>query len=482
VGANTLGALSFWDGNALVASKVTQSGTSVGIGAATPAGALQVGGAELRVGNTGTPTLATGDGALFVAGKVEVDGEAHFDGQANFQTTSTFTGLATFNGGAKLGAALDMGGKKINYLANPIDTTDGANKTYVDQTTAAAVANAPGLANMRSIFTVVLGVQDPSYCPAGFTAEQVSKLAGPNGSVVVDISTNGLFMGGVDTPTSARTMQATVSGSVAYLCSRTYESGSGRPFAAVEMFKGGSSASCKEGFFHLPVAQIAGNGSLMATRFGLFIGNATSWTYAAANSYSPGGYVARTWQGGASSEVDNICVRIMGVDSDTFAPQGAYPVFLGLRNAANCPSGWNSSAITAVDGTDGYWHLQATDAASIMGGLFQSYQGGASTLYVKANNTLTNSICWKYMAVKGAPNYQIRTPGTGACATGFLSFAHEQLKALTNSLGYVVSNRYALYVGPIAEKTTNEQGNSTTEFTFSTQVPNVFCLAFNNLK
>jgi hypothetical protein len=488
VGDNTAGYLAYWNGLALVASKIIQNATSVGIGVATPAGALQVGGAEVRVGSTGTPTLATGDGALFVAGKVEVDGEARFDGkvttvgQAAFQDTSSFTGLATFTGGAKLGANLDMGGKKIAFLSNPTDTTDAATKTYVDQTATAAVANSPGLANMRSIYTVVLGVQDPSYCPTGFTADQVSKLAGPNGSVTVDISSNGLFMGGVDSATSTRTMQATVSGSVAYLCSRTYESGSGRPFAAIEMFKGGSAASCKEGFFHLPVSQISGNGSLMATRYGLFIGNATNWAYAAASNYSQGGYVARTWQGGVGSEVDNICVRIMGVDSDSFAPQGVYPVFLGLRNAANCPTGWNSSAITALDGSDAYWHLQATDSASVMGGLFQSYQGGASSLYVKANSTVTTAICWKYMAVKGAPNFQIRTPGTGTCPTGFTAFAHDQLKALTNNLGYIVSNRFALYLGPVLDKALVEQGNSTTEFTFGAQAVNTFCLAFNDLK
>src|SRR3990167_1358744 len=59
---------------------VVQTGGSVGIGTAAPTGALQVTGDEMRIGDLGTPAIATADGDLYVEDALEVDGELQADG------------------------------------------------------------------------------------------------------------------------------------------------------------------------------------------------------------------------------------------------------------------------------------------------------------------------------------------------------------------------------------------------------------------
>jgi hypothetical protein len=56
------------------------SADAVGVGVASPQGKFQIGGGEVRIGSSGTPGVATGDGDLYVGDVLEVDGGLRVDG------------------------------------------------------------------------------------------------------------------------------------------------------------------------------------------------------------------------------------------------------------------------------------------------------------------------------------------------------------------------------------------------------------------
>ncbi len=81
------------------------SADAVGIGELTPEGKLQVSGDEVRIGNAGTPDLATGDGDLYVEDFLEVDGSIDVGEDLDVADRLTVQGLALIWDDALIGGA-----------------------------------------------------------------------------------------------------------------------------------------------------------------------------------------------------------------------------------------------------------------------------------------------------------------------------------------------------------------------------------------
>lgn len=84
------------------------SGGNVGIGTNLPTARLQIVGDEVRIGDAGTVTYATGDGELYVEGDLEVDGQSYLDGRINLLSNvdQINSSRATFYGFNHTGSTL----------------------------------------------------------------------------------------------------------------------------------------------------------------------------------------------------------------------------------------------------------------------------------------------------------------------------------------------------------------------------------------
>ncbi len=83
-------------------------GGNIGIGTNLPTARLQIVGDEVRIGDAGTVTYATGDGELYVEGDLEVDGQVYLDGRINLLSNvdQINSSRATFYGFNHTGSTL----------------------------------------------------------------------------------------------------------------------------------------------------------------------------------------------------------------------------------------------------------------------------------------------------------------------------------------------------------------------------------------
>ncbi len=124
---------------------VNNTNSRVGIGTENPQAKLQVTGDEVRIGDSGSPSQATGDGDLFVENTLEVGGTIYGSGAGLTGITSGAVNDNWVNeSGDRMTGALNMTNHQIVKLAEPSLSTDAATKNYVDTKITAKGGSASG--------------------------------------------------------------------------------------------------------------------------------------------------------------------------------------------------------------------------------------------------------------------------------------------------------------------------------------------------
>ena len=406
-------------------------------------------------------------------GTLGADSVPRWDGAALEDGLITDTGA-----GVAIDGALSMGGHKVMAVAAPAATDDAATKGYVDDT----LGLIPSSVRISRNYTVVLGLNSAQHCPAGWAQESFDSLKGPNNTLYLNIHDRGLFMGGMNSPNygNKQLYVSMSSGHVTTLCHKTFHTSSDRPHLAAEMFQGGNASSCRDGWHYLPAAALRGansTGYMMANSSGAYMGWVNSWSRDSHTYDEQHGYASRTF----TSHIDTVCFKVMGVDEDPDTKNGVFPVFLGVQNETDCPDGWNVETTSTLDGSDSYYYLQNTDNATFAGGRNGWANGGGNYMYTYFAYSHVNFVCWNYLPIEDAqPFWQLRTPHTGACPNGFLSFNATALKGWNNT-GYIQATGHALYAGGLSSWGSQDLGNGWLQHTFSSYVNNKVCLKFENV-
>ncbi|MBM4370273.1 MAG: hypothetical protein FJ098_01365 [Deltaproteobacteria bacterium] len=377
-----------------------------------------------------------------------------------------------------VGAVLDLDGHRVADVAAPVATADAATKGYVD----GALASLPTVIRATRPYTVVMGLASAAFCPAGWTVENFDDLKGPNNYLHLTISTRGLFLGGLNNPGYGdKYIYARLPDNNAnVLCHRTFQTASDRPHLAVELRSGGNEAACRQGWSYLPAAQLRAGGTtgyLMTSSAGAYLGHLDTW---ARSSHANDEQHAVSYRY-FTTQVDTLCMKVMGVDEDPATANGVLPAFFGVQNETDCPAGWNVETTSTVDGSDNYFYLQVTDNSTFAGGEASADDVGANYLRVQFAYSQVNFVCWSYLPVANAQPYvQIRTPHTGACPSGYLSFNATAFKGW-NDNGYIGSTGHGLYMGGLYTWALRDDGNGFIQHSFTTQVNNKVCLRLDNV-
>ncbi len=416
------------------------------------------------------PTMVEDDPKV---GDLDADAVPRWDGATLADGLITDTGAAVTVDGP-----LAMAGNKISAVATPTAAADAATKGYVDGT----LGLIPSSVRISRNYTVVLGLNSAQYCPAGWAQESYDSLKGPNNSLYLNLHERGLFMGGLNGPNYGnKQLYVQISaGNVTTLCHKTFHTSSDRPHIAAEMFKGGNAASCRDGWHYLPATHLRGanaTGYMMANSSGAYMGWVSSWSRGSHNSDEQHGFSSRTF----TTHIDTVCFKVMGVDEDPATKDGVFPVFLGVQNETDCPDGWNVDTTSALDGSDNYYYLQVTDNASFSGGRNGWTHGGGNYFYTYFAYSHVNFVCWNYLPIAEAqPFWQIRTPHTGACPNGFMSFNATAFKG-SNDNGYIQATGHGLYMGGLHSWGSQDLGNGWIQHNFTSQVNNKVCLKLENV-
>ncbi len=511
VGQNQTNRVPYFDGTALVSGSIFDNGDiGIGTGNINPAGKLHVAGGLVRIGIAGGNNFADGAGDLYVQDALEVDGNAHVAGTVssgalanigNFSNngdiinggTLTSAGEATFNGELDVNgvadfakavdfkADVDMNDNSVTNVATPADGGDAVNKDYVDQIVASQVS--PVVSRDKKRYTVVLNVKNTAYCPQGYTKETVETLRGPDKNLRININSQGLFMGGMNSNGHGQEylyVRVNSGNAPANICSKTYTSTTGKPHISVFMPNGGSANSCPAGYNHLPASTLKGNngwGYFQANEAGAYFGYVDDWAKTSHTHEDNTGYLSRNF----TSHVGTLCFKVMGVDSDAATSSGVFPVVLGLKNDTDCPNGWNVKTSSDTDSSNGYTYVQYSGNASIIGGMHDWGHGGGNYMQVHFHYSHVNFVCWNYYTRDGQPFYNIRTPHTGSCPNGYMSFNASALKATDNN-GRIAATGEGLYMGGIHSWGMHDYSEGYIQNTFSSQVNNKVCLKMEGVK
>jgi len=482
VGANLADMVPKWNGAALVSGSIFDNG-KVGVGMVNPAGKLQVAGGVVRIGTAGTADVASGDGDLYVQDALEVDGDAQIAGAITGNGALNIKGAADITGIVDLHQNLDMNTHKIEKLSAPTAADDATNKAYVDAQVSSAITAAPGLLARTRRYTVVLGLNDGSACPQGWTLENVDSLKGPDNNLYININDHGLFMGGMNSDGYGQShiyVRVNSVNGMSKVCWRSFTSSSGNPHISVLSFYGGNQALCPGGYTYVSKSAVQGNNAwayMAATKGGAYIGYEDSWSYGSHEYADDTSYQFRTW----SSTVTGICFRVMGVDEDAATKDGVYPVVLGLMDPAGCPQGWNSQAVSVLDGSNDWFYLQLNDNASFLGGLNDWGHGGNNYMQVHFQYSHVSFVCWNYFVRTGLPFVQIRTPQSGNCPAGYTSVSAGLLKGW-NANGYIASTGGATYMGGLYSWGMHDYTHGYIQHNFTNQVLNKVCFKVEGVK
>jgi hypothetical protein len=487
VGANQANYVSKWNGSALVAGSIYDSG-NVGIGTDKPAGRLHVAGGLVWIGLGGAPDYASSGGDAYLTSVLEVDGETYLDGGLTC-TALTNTGDLTQQGDSKFeGAAtftenIGMTNKKIEQLAAPTAGTDAANKQYVDDSIKTAVAAIPTGGREKRIYTVLLSLRSAGSCPAGYTVESIDNIKGPDNNLHINLTSTGLFMGGMNGLGygQAHIYARVPSGQgITTICHKTYTSSTGMAYASVIAPHGGDATVCPTGYNYIPRSETVGNNSwgyMMNNDSGMFIGYIDSWARGSHEYNDQSGFNYRSW----TTHISGICYRIFGVDEDPATKNGVYPVFLGIKNNQNCPVGWEVRTVSTVDGENGTLYLQANDNSSVFGGVSDWGHSGNNYMQINFSYSQVAFLCWKFYVRDGFPIRTIRTPHTGNCPNGYESFPADVLKGSNNN-GYIGATGHALYMGGLDGWGMHDFSEGYLQHNFTSNVMNKLCLKMENVK
>lgn len=407
-------------------------------------------------------------------GDLDEDVVPRWDGSALAAGVITDTGDA-----AAIDGALSMEGNKITAMAVPTAADDGATKGYVDGT----LGTIPSSVRIARNYTVVLGLNAATHCPAGWTQETYDSLKGPDNNLRINIHTRGLFMGGMNSPNYGnKQLYLNIgTGHVTTLCHKTFHTSSDRPHIAAEMFKGGDASSCRDGWHYVPATHLRGNnatGHMMANSAGAYMGWLNSWSRDSHGYDEQHGYSSRTF----TTHIDTVCFKVMGVDEDPATRNGVFPVFMGVQNETDCPDGWQVNSTSTLDGSDSYYYLQMSDNATFAGGRNGWTNSGGNHQYIYFAYSHVNFVCWDYLPITDAqPFWQLRTPHTGTCPNGYLTFNATAFKGW-NGNGYIAATGHALYLGGLSSWDNRDYGNGWIRHNFTSQVNNKVCLKLENVK
>ena len=218
--------------------------------------------------------------------------------------------IADAEGNIAISGQVNMGGHKITHVGTPIDGGDVATKAYVDSLEPSS-SNSGGRGPQK--YTVILGLQNSTYCPDGYQIKEISDLAGPDGWLYIYISPFGVFMGGLNTPNSTHEhLYAKVSQSYAdYICWKTFES-SAQAYTAV-FLSYNQNYSCPAGYHYIPRTEVEGSnnwGHIEMNEGGVYMGGLESWAHTS-QTYE-NGWQARWW----TSHINSICFKVMGIDGE----------------------------------------------------------------------------------------------------------------------------------------------------------------------
>ena len=341
---------------------------------------------------------------------------------------------------------LNMQNAKINSVATPSATTDAANKAYVDSAVTNAVAASPARLNTKRRYTVVMSMRSKTYCPPGWTADDINTVRGPNLYAYMYLHENGFYMGGMYSPSiSHEYLYARIhhNRSITHICHKTFDSTSGNPHVAVMSYKG--THNCPAKYHKIPSIQLARNGDnyihSQATDGGMFIGGLDDWAHTA-HGYGDGGTYQQFHYNTAM--IDTVCLRVMGVDDFPETANGVFPVFLGT--SGDCPTGFNNWATSSLDGSNGWYYWMTQRAATFFGGHNSWGHGGGAWQQVHYRPGDVKRVCWKFMHRTHKPYVQVRTPQVGGCPTGFTTMASAAIKG-TNAHAYVQLTGQAFFAG-----------------------------------
>jgi hypothetical protein len=511
VGQNQTNRVPYWDGTALIAGSIFDNGdVGIGTGNVNPAGKLHVAGGLVRIGIAGGNNFANGAGDLYVQDALEVDGSSYVAGTASSGTlantgdfsnngdiinygTFTTAGEATFNGELDVNGVADfakavdfnadvsMNSKAITDLATPAAASDAVNKDYVDKIVASQVS--PVASRSKQRYTVVLNVKSTGYCPQGYTKETVESLRGPDKNLYISINSQGLFMGGMNSQGQGQEyihVRLNSNNAPANICSRTFTSTSGKPHISVFMPAGGNANSCPATYNHMPASTLKGNNAnayFQATEAGAYFGYVDSWGTTSHNYEDNSGYLTRNF----TTQVGTICFKVMGVDEDTDSSTGVFPVILGVKNDTDCPNGWTVKTSSETDSSNGYTYIQYSGNASVIGGQGGWGHGGGNYMQIHFHYSHVNFVCWNHYVRDGQPFYNIRTPHTGSCPNGYMSFNASSLKATDNN-GRLAATGEGLYMGGIHSWGMHDHSEGYIQHSFTSQVNNKVCLKMDGVK
>lgn len=373
--------------------------------------------------------------------------------------------LVDSEGNVEVNGPLNLQGHPISNIGSPNDNSDVATKGYVD-------------AAGKKKYTVVLGLQSPTYCPQGYTLENTADLAGPNGLLYIYILPSGLFMGGLNTPGSAHEdLYARVSASdAAYICWKTFDS-TQQPYTAV-FLTAVSNYDCPAGYSYIPRTEAVranGWGHVEMNEGGLFLGGLGAWAHTS-QPYE-NGFQSRHW----TTHINSICFKVMGVEGEgDERATGIFPVVLGVRDASACPADYLHDLISNLDDTGGSSYVAMNDNSATIGGMYSWSQGGENYNRVQFNNTQVNVLCWKFYETIGTPHLSIRTPKAGTCPTDYISIDANQLKGW-NDHGYIQKTAYGLYMGGLHTWGRSAHLDGSIYHTFTDQVSHRVCLKLEHV-
>jgi hypothetical protein len=314
----------------------------------------------------------------------------------------------------------------------------------------------PGTGGFATEYSVVMVLKDASACPAGYTQTPYASLSGISDFNVV-IHGGGLLLGGTNGISAGMDhVRATINtpanvGGTPVVCWQTFSSSSGRPFASYMAYASGGTNTCPSGYTYIPASALKGSNNYLymaANANGMYVGYLDGWDYSA--SQYRDGYNYRYSAGPSNGgDVDTVCLKVMGVDADSTTAQGVYPVVLGVKGPAACPTGYTYAATSSTgSNTNSSTYLTITDNMTSMGGLYSWGYGGSNYQYVTWTTASNVNYCFKHYALTGAakPTAHVQVLNGVNCPSGYATLPTSNVNG-ANANAYVQKTGGGLYIG-----------------------------------
>ncbi len=300
-------------------------------------------------------------------------------------------------------------------------------------------------------YTVAFMMRNATSCPTGFNQEPLANLQGGDGNVRLVINDGSLFIGasggapGYGGNYVYVNVTTTELGPTGVLCWQTYST-LGNP---TTHFIGatGTSATCPSGYFRIPVNDVRGNNTyayLDSNQGGFFFGFVSAWDRG--SQPHAGGWTYRYWANTLAGNIDVACLKVMGVEADPATRNGVYPVVLGVKGPAICPTGYTYRSTPETMGSNNLTYMTITDSAVVMGGLYDWNYGGASYQQTNWTSTSNSNYCWKFYPRTGKVAANVRALNGFNCPSDHVSLNVSDVNG-NNANVYIQRTTGGLFVG-----------------------------------